>query len=155
MAILPTHVKCFIVQELACFRAPSEVAHDVTTAFGLQIDRRQVWKYTPARNPRLAPRWRAIFAATRSKYLRDIAVQPMAHLSFRLDALLRLARKAEGHGLDRDAALIFEQAAKEVGGLYTNLRKIEDVSPRKALAKLLGIPEEQLPTALPIAPAEA
>ena len=75
MATLPTHVKYFIVQELACFRAPSKVAHDVTTAFGLQIDRRQVWKYTPAHNPRLAPRWRAIFAATRSTYLRDIEVR--------------------------------------------------------------------------------
>ncbi len=35
------------------------------------------------------------------------------------------------------------------GGLYTNLRKIEDVSPRKALAQLLGIQEEQLPTSGP------
>ena len=75
------------------------------------------------------------------------AVTVPLRLRWRISAT-SVARKAEAKEQYRDAAAIFEQAAKEVGGLYTNLRKIEDVSPRKALAQLLGIQEEQLPTSV-------
>jgi hypothetical protein len=56
MPKLSQEVQAFIVQQLACFLTPSEVAAAVSEEFGLGISRQQAWKYHAANNPELAPK---------------------------------------------------------------------------------------------------
>src|ERR1700688_3621920 len=69
MAKLTDDVQTFLVRQLACFLTPSEVAAAVAEEFGVEIGRQQAWKYHPANNPELAPKWRALFEATRAAFI--------------------------------------------------------------------------------------
>lgn len=129
MAVLTEAQKVFIVQRLACFRTPSEAAADVKDAFGIEIPRQQVEYYNPTKGAEPAEKWRAIFTAARERYLQAVNDEPIAHERFRLAKLAEMLRLAEGaHGGHTNPKLvldILEQAAKEVGGAYTNHRVLE------------------------------
>ena len=120
MSTLSDDVKAFIVKELACFETPSAVAIAVKEQFGLQIDRRQVHNYDPEATKPPAQRWREMHAATRKRFLEEIAEIPIANRSFRLKQLDRMARQAVGKGNLKLAAELLEQAAKECGDAYSN-----------------------------------
>ena len=64
---LSDEVKYFIVQKLACFGTPSEVAKDVKDEFGIVISRQRVQLYDPTKKAGadLGAELRAIFEATR------------------------------------------------------------------------------------------
>ena len=49
MAALKEPVKIFIVQSLACFDTPQQVADAVKQRFGIEIDRRQCEAYDPTK----------------------------------------------------------------------------------------------------------
>jgi hypothetical protein len=124
MAQLTDEEKTLVVQELACFATPSEAAATVAETFGTTPDRMQCWKYHPDNNPRLPERWRVLFAATREKFLADMAAVGIAHRNFRLrrlDAYLRHAESKKNHPL---AIQILKQAAEEVGGAYSGRREV-------------------------------
>jgi hypothetical protein len=126
MARLDDKVKRFIVQALACFDTPSQVAAAVKDEFGIDISRMQVATYDPmkATGSDLSPKWRAIFEQTRKKFLDDVSAIPIAQQSFRLRALNRMLRLAEDRKNAALAAQLLEQAAKEVGGAFTNRREL-------------------------------
>jgi hypothetical protein len=63
-------VQTFVVQQLACFLMPSEVVAAVAEEFGIAIDRQQAWRYNPANDPALAPKWRLLFEETRAAFVR-------------------------------------------------------------------------------------
>jgi hypothetical protein len=124
MAKLTQEVQAFIVQQLACFLTPSEVAGAVSEEFGIEIGRQQAWKYTPANNPDLAPKWRAMFEATRAAFIAETAQIGIAHRSYRLRRLeryLHCAEETKRYGL---AAQLLKQAAEESGGVLTNRREL-------------------------------
>lgn len=110
-----------IVQGLACFRTPSEVSEDVEEEFGVKIDRSHVRKYNPEQVSDVAEKWRVLFAETRKRFVEEVAEIPITHQSFRLRELLDLYRKAKRNPVL--AASLLEQAAKEVGGAFTNRRE--------------------------------
>jgi hypothetical protein len=125
MARLSEDVKTFIVQRLACYDTPQQVADAVKEEFGLAVDRRQVQLYDPERTGKKpAAKWCAIFEATRKQFLEAIDTIPIANKAVRLRRLDRMAREAERRGNYVLTAQLLEQAAKETGGVYTNRREL-------------------------------
>lgn len=124
MAALSNDVKAFIVQALACFDTPSQVADSVKKEFGLDVTRQQIETHDPTKysGKGLAKRWVALFEDTRKRFREDTAEIPIANRAYRLRALGRLAEKAESSKNARLALQILEQAAKEVGDVYVNRR---------------------------------
>src|ERR1700688_1080315 len=121
MAKLTDDVQTFLVRQLACFLTPSEVAAAVAEDSGVEIGGQQAWKYRPANNPELAPKWRALFEATRAAFIADVGSIAVAHKSYRmrqLDKAVRGALAAKrsrpgGHGIE---ALRPGSAAPSPGG---------------------------------------
>ncbi|KWW18815.1 hypothetical protein AS889_04620 [Pseudomonas putida] len=126
MAALSNEVKAFIVQALACFDTPAQVAVSVREEFGIEVSRQQCESHDPTKSAGrdLAKRWVTLFEDTRKRFREETADIPIANRAYRLRALARMAEKVEGmrnYGL---ALQILEQAAKEVGDAYVN-RKVE------------------------------
>jgi hypothetical protein len=126
MAALTDDVKAFVVQALACFDTPTQVANAVKEEFGLEITRMQVSTYDPTKfmGRNLSKKWREIFEATRKAFLEDQASIPIANQNFRLRALNNLYQNAATRGNAALAAQLLEQAAKESGGSFTNRREM-------------------------------
>ena len=122
MAALSDDVKAFVVQALACFDTPSQVAEAVKDEFGLVIPRQQVALYDPtkATGKNLANKWRHLFEATRDEWRKGVTEVPIANRVFRLRALDRMAVKAERMRNLPLAVQIHKQAAQEVGDVYVN-----------------------------------
>lgn len=123
---LTDEAKTYIVQALACFDTPSQVADAVNKEFGLSVTRQHVAKYDPtkAAGAKVAPKWRAVFESARQAFIDDTAQIAIAHRSTRLRALQRMATAAEAKGNYPLAAQLYEQAAKEMGNAYTNRREL-------------------------------
>ncbi|WP_144938386.1 DUF2280 domain-containing protein [Pseudomonas alabamensis] len=122
MAALSNEVKAFIVQALACFDTPAQVATSVRDEFGIEVSRQQCESHDPTKRSGrdLAKRWRALFEDTRKRFREETAEIPIANRAYRLRALGRMVEKVEGmrnYGL---AMQLLEQAAKEVGDVYVN-----------------------------------
>jgi hypothetical protein len=127
MAFLQQDVKAFIVQALACFDTPSQVAEAVQKEFDLKITRQQVESHDPTKTSGkcLAKRWVTLFHDTRKRFREDTADIPIANRAFRLRALGRMAERAESVKNLALAAQLLEQAAKETGGTYTNKQQVD------------------------------
>ncbi|MDF7650762.1 DUF2280 domain-containing protein [Erwiniaceae bacterium L1_54_3] len=127
MAALKPDVKAFIVQSVACFDSPSQVADAVLKEFGIKINRQQVEQNDPtkASGKKLAKKWVDMFHATRERFQTELADIPIANKAFRLRTLDRMASRTEGMKNFALTAQLIEQAAKEVGDAYTNRQKIE------------------------------
>lgn len=129
MATLKVIHKRYIVERLACFDTPSDVVDAVRETFdGLDVTRSQVLNYDASKSwarKRMARDLVKLFDETRAEFRRSTEGVPMAIKSFRLRRLLRLADRAESMGNVTAAAQMYEQAAKEVGGVYTNARTLD------------------------------
>lgn len=126
MATLNDDVKRFIVQALACYDTPSQVAEAVKEEFGLVIDRQHVAVYDPTKKvgKALSQKWRDLFEETRKKFLNDVSSIPIANQTFRLRALNRMFTRAESVKNLALASQLLEQASKEVGGAFTNRHEL-------------------------------
>jgi hypothetical protein len=126
MAKLDDDVKTYIVQALACFDTPSQVAEAVKQEFGIDIPRSHIGLYQPDKvsGKNLSKKYRDLFEATRKAFLEDTSKIPIASQSFRLRALDRLYQSALARGNTVLAAQMIEQAAKEAGGLFTNKQRV-------------------------------
>lgn len=124
MAALKDEVKAFIVQALACFDKPTQVAAAVKEQFGLTVSRQQCEAYDPTKyvGRSLHLKWRTLFEDTRARFRVETAEIPIANRAVRLRSLDRMAGKAEDKGNIPLAIQIIEQAAKEVGDVYVNRR---------------------------------
>ena len=129
MAVLNNEVKAFIVQALACFDTPAQVAASVREEFGIEVSRQQCESHDPTKSAGryLAKRWRTLFEDTRKRFREETSEIPIANRAFRLRALGRMAEKAEAMRNLALTAQLLEQAAKECGDVYVN-RKVEPVS---------------------------
>lgn len=132
MAKLTDDVKRFIVEQIACYRTPSQVVEAVKKQFGLTIDRRQVEDYDPAK-PRMragragktpAQKWCDIHATTRQRFLAECGQQPIAQQGIRLRELQRIFELEEMRQNTVGQRQTLEQAAKESGGAFTNKREL-------------------------------
>jgi hypothetical protein len=123
---LDDEVKAHIVQGLACFDTPSQVATSVKAVYGLVVSPQQVEAYDPNKRAgkRLSEKWKTIFEAARKAFIDDASAIPIAHRSTRLRALWRMATVAETKGNLALAANLHKQAAEEMGNAYTNRREL-------------------------------
>ncbi|MGE8110883.1 DUF2280 domain-containing protein [Pseudomonas sp. NPDC086566] len=154
MAALSNEVKAFIVQALACFDTPAQVAASVREEFGLEVSRQQCESHDPTKSAGrdLAKRWRTLFDDTRKRFREETSEIPIANRAFRLRTLGRMAEKAEAMRNMALTAQLLEQAAKEVGDMYVN-RKLEPDKPlgsqadqSHAVAEYKLEPDEGVPT---------
>jgi hypothetical protein len=122
MAALKNEVKSFIVQALACFDTPSQVAEAVKNEFGVALPRQQVESHDPTKacSKGLAAKWQTLFHDTRKRFREETADIPIANRAYRLRAMNRFVERAEGMKNIGLAMQILEQAAKEVGDVYVN-----------------------------------
>jgi hypothetical protein len=116
-------VKTFIVQRLAMYDTPQQVADAVKDEFNVDVVRQHVRIYD-ATQTKSAKKWRALFNSTRKQFLEKIADIPIANRAVRLRRLERMAVAAEAKGNRPLAAQLLEQAAKEVGDTFTNRREL-------------------------------
>lgn len=127
MAQLTEPMKLFIVQALACYDTPTQVANAVKEEFGIEVTRQQVARYdSPKATAKdLSKKLKDVFAATREAFLADVSTIPIAQQAFRLRVLQRTLNKVEGQGNVAMVSQLLEQAAKESGGVFTNKTKME------------------------------
>lgn len=127
MAALKPDVKAFIIQSLACYDTPSQVVEAVQKEFGITITRQQAESHDPtkASGKTLAKKWVELFNATRERFQNEISDIPIANKAYRLRVLQRMSTTAENMKNLGMTAQLLEQAAKEVGDVYTNKQKVE------------------------------
>ena len=154
MAALSSEVKAFIVQALACFDTPSQVAEAVKREFNIDVSRQQVESHDPTKrcSKTLAKRWVEMFHDARKRFREETVDIPIANRAYRLRALGRMAEKAENMKNMALTAQLLEQAAKEVGDVYVN-RRLEPEKPlgsqvdqQHAIAEYKLEPDENVPT---------
>lgn len=89
MAALKEPVKIFIVQSLACFDTPQQVADAVQQRFGIEIDRRQCEGYDPTKfsGRNLSKKLKDLFTRTRKDFRANIEDIAIANKAFRLKEL--------------------------------------------------------------------
>ena len=124
MATLKEPVKIFIVQSLACRDTPQEVADAVKQEFGIQIERQQVAAYDPTkvRGKDLSKKFVDLFHKTRADFDAGLIDIPIANKHYRLK---QYQKQLERNSKNVVMSLkILEQAAKDVGGQFTNRQEI-------------------------------
>lgn len=127
MAALKSEVKAFIIQSVACYDTPAQVADAVLKEFGIKITRQQVEQNDPTKvsSKGLAKKWVDLFHSTRERFQTEIADIPIANKAYRLRTLNRMATNTENMRNYALTAQLMEQAAKEMGDVYTNKQKVE------------------------------
>lgn len=145
MAKLSSKVQAYIVTRLAQFATPKEVIGEVKELYGIDVSAAQVHHYRIDRpDGKPAVRWVALAEETRTRYRAAADELAITQLRWRLERLEEMVRTA----IDRKnfplAATLLEQAAKDHGGAFTNVRNVKG-SADEALARLLGVDPSELP----------
>ncbi|AGJ86718.1 DUF2280 domain-containing protein [Raoultella ornithinolytica] len=127
MAALKPEVKAAIVQMLACYDTLSIVVDAIQKDYGIRVTPQQVESHDPTKvsGKGLAKKWVDMFNATRDRFLNEISDIPIANKAYRLRVLQRMSTDAEKMKNMGMTAQLLEQAAKEVGDVYTNKQKVE------------------------------
>lgn len=123
---IPDEVKRFIINALAAYDTPSQVSAAVKDEFGVEVSRQAVEAHDPTKHAgrNLANKWREMFEQSRTGFIDEATLVPIAHRSTRLRALHRMAQAAERKGNYPLAAQLHKQAAEEMGNAYTNRREL-------------------------------
>jgi len=123
MAALKEPVKIFIVQSLACRDTPQEVADLVKQEFDIEIDRMQCSSYDPTKvaGRNLSKKYVQLFNDTRQKFDDGLIDIPIASKYYRLKQYQKQLEKTKNA---KTILKILEQAAKDVGGQFTNKTEV-------------------------------
>ena len=124
MASLRDHERREIVQRLAAFETPTEVAEWASEEYEKDVTVNQVCHYDPTRTDDTAPKWEELFRETRKAFLSDLDTLRLSHRAVRVRELTDLYEKAKKDDRD-EAARLLRQVAKEVGGKFTNESRVE------------------------------
>ncbi len=118
-------VKRFIVRSLACYDSPTEVAATVKEMFDVEISKQGVAFYDPttAAGKELSKTLTELFYESRKEF-EETEDLPIAKKVFRLRKLAIYVETFEKMKNYKAAAGILEQAAKEIGGMFTNRKEI-------------------------------
>jgi hypothetical protein len=115
-----------IVVLLARFVGASQVKEHLWSTYQVKVSIQAILAYDASKPSfRNAERWRPIFAAARNSFLDDVRAVPIAHPAFRLNLLNDAALVARERGNFALMAQLLEQAAREVGGMFTKERAID------------------------------
>lgn len=118
--------RVFVVTSLAMYDRPTMIRDVLKDEHGVTVSVQAIEGYNPERkaSKSLAKQWVDLFWVTRKAFLEDTSSIPIAQRAVRLRALDRMAAKTEKQGNVALSAQLHEQAAKEVGDVYTNTRKL-------------------------------
>ena len=124
MAKLRREVQIFIVRSLAQFNTPTETAQAVQQVFGIEMTRQKCEAYDPTKRTgqNLSAELKTEFEATRKQFVDNPQHVPLANLTYRLERMQRVIDHA-----GKNSVLVLstlEQAAKDVGGVFTNRKEI-------------------------------
>ncbi len=119
MAALKEPVKIFIVQSLACFETPQQVADAVQQRFGIEIDRRQCEGYDPTKfsGRNLSKKLKDLFERTRKDFRENIEDIAIANKAFRLRELQKMYEDSGRN--KRVKQNLLKQAFQETDGRIT------------------------------------
>ena len=151
MAALSEPVKIFIVQALACRDTPQEVVTLVKQEYDIEVTRSQCQNYDPTKYPgrNLSKKFVQLFNETREKFDAGLIDIPIANKHFRLKQYQKqLERNAKNTVM---SLKILEQAAKDVGGQFTNRQELTG----KNGEPLMGISDAELDKRIKEAEAKA
>ncbi|EPQ4029111.1 DUF2280 domain-containing protein [Acinetobacter baumannii] len=143
MAALKEPVKIFIVQALACRDTPQEVVEQVKQEFGVDISRSQCECYDPTKysGRNLSKKFVELFESTREKFDEGLIDIPIANKYYRLKQYQRQLERTRNV---KTALKILEQAAKDIGGQFTNRQEItgKDGGPVQTVNSEIPVPME-------------
>ena len=135
MAALKEPVKMFIVQSLACFETPQQVADAVEEIYKIRIDRKQCHSYDPTKyaGRNLSKKLKDLFERTRKDFRTNIEDIAIANKAFRLNELQKMY---DDSGRNKRAKQnLLKQAFQETDGrvtkhdVTTNGESINNVKP--------------------------
>ncbi|HAV3169950.1 DUF2280 domain-containing protein [Acinetobacter baumannii] len=126
MARLNKRVKLYIVRSLATYETPSETARGVQEEFGIEVTKQQCEAYDPTKKTGkdLSEEFKAEFYRVRKEMNDNLSSIPIANIAYRLMRLQKFIDLAQFKENPVIVPSLMEQAAKEVGGLYTNRKEI-------------------------------
>lgn len=144
MAALKEPVKIYIVQALACRDTPQEVVEQVKQEFGVDISRSQCECYDPTKysGRNLSKKYVELFESTREKFDEGLIDIPIANKYYRLKQYQRQLDRTRNI---KTALKILEQAAKDIGGQFTNRQEItgKDGGPVQTVNSDVPVPMEE------------
>ncbi len=148
MAALKEPVKIFIVQALACRDTPQEVVDLVKQEHGIQISRSQCQAYDPTKysGRNLSKKFVELFNKTRADFDAGLIDIPIANKHYRLKQYQKqLERNAKNTVM---SLKILEQAAKDVGGQFTNRQEITGKDGEALQTTVVHATQEQVEAAV-------
>lgn len=122
---LPTEVKRRIIVLFAQFQRVGDVQKMIEEEFGIRVHHRTLQNYDPERGRQIGKELLQLYEEARAAYVSDITAVGIAHQNHRLRILERLIAKAEAKGQYSTVASLLKQAAEEMGGVMTNVRRVE------------------------------
>ncbi|PAT63942.1 DUF2280 domain-containing protein [Psychrobacter sp. JB193] len=130
MSTLTNEVKAFIVQGLATYMTPTQVAEAVLDEFDITITRQTVARHDPTKvaGKDVGQEWVDLFNESRKAFQEDLQAIPIANKAYRMTVLNRMTVDAEKQKNRPLVASLLEQAAKEMGEVFTNKQKVDNVS---------------------------
>ena len=125
MARINKKVKLFIVRMLAEFNTTTETAKAVKAVFNIEVSQQQCECYDPTKKMGhdLSEELREKFFEYRCLANEELEAIPLANKRYRLQLLQQLVEKFPDNPVLTPKWA--EQAAKEMGGLYTNTSKTQ------------------------------
>ncbi|MBJ8473313.1 DUF2280 domain-containing protein, partial [Acinetobacter pittii] len=136
--------KIFIVQALACRDTPQEVVEQVKQEFGIDISRSQCECYDPTKysGRNLSKKFVELFESTRDKFDEGLIDIPIVNKYYRLKQYQRQLDRTRNV---KTALKILEQAAKDIGGQFTNRQEItgKDSGPVQTVNSDVPVPMEE------------
>jgi len=144
---LPSNVKQFIVINNACGSSPSQVAKAVKEVFGLDVSAQAVERYDPTKTAgqSLSLPLKTLFREMQREFQTMVVKAGVADQSWRIAKLHLIAQHCFDQGNYQRTMEAMEQAAKDLGGVYTNKARIEVDDKKMLPARLLRCAPEDLP----------
>jgi hypothetical protein len=129
MPVLTNQQKAWIVGAFARFDGVAEVCRSFKDEYGIDLPKPHALAYNPGgANYRGAPKWHDLFERERKAFLDNVSAIGIANKSFRLQTLHKLCMIAMERKNVKQAAELMEQAAKEMGEVFTNRREVKSES---------------------------
>ncbi|MEN5171490.1 DUF2280 domain-containing protein [Acinetobacter higginsii] len=127
MARLNKRVKLYIVRSLAMFDTPTETAKAVQEEFGITVTKQQCEAYDPTKKTGqdLSEDLKTEFYRVRKEINKNLDSIPIANIFYRLQRLQKLIDHPQYKENPILIPNLLQQAAKEIGGLYTNTTKTQ------------------------------
>lgn len=122
--IMNDTVRAEIVTRLAMYDTVAEIQRSLAER-GIEVTSQAISHYNPANSQPPAQKWIDLFFQTREAWTQEMMAEPIAHRAYRLRKLDKLYHMAEKKGAIPLAAAILEQAAKEMGNVFSNVTKVK------------------------------